>query len=136
MPDPRVRPADGRSRIVMAAGRLVPEKRFDLLVQAFAQVVAVRPDWQLRIYGTGPEYGRLRALVAELELYNHVFLMMEEPRLEARWAGAAIAAGASERTRVPTAPRTRRSGSRGSSDRPVGPAGRAAPPPRSPSPAR
>lgn len=97
VPDPRVRPADGRSRIVMAAGRLVPEKRFDLLVQAFAQVVAVRPDWQLRIYGTGPEYGRLRALVAELELYNHVFLMMEEPRLEARWAAAAIAAGTSDR---------------------------------------
>ncbi|MEU3214957.1 glycosyltransferase [Streptomyces sp. NPDC006971] len=97
VPDPRVRPADGRSRIVMAAGRLVPEKRFDLLVQAFARVVAVRPDWQLRIYGTGPEYGRLRALVAELELYNHVFLMMEEPRLEARWAGAAIAAGTSDR---------------------------------------
>ncbi|MFF4095230.1 glycosyltransferase [Streptomyces sp. NPDC001834] len=97
VPDPRVRPADGRSRIVMAAGRLVPEKRFDLLVQAFAQVVAVRPDWQLRIYGTGPEYGRLRSLVAELELYNHVFLMMEEPRLEARWAAAAIAAGTSDR---------------------------------------
>ncbi|MBW3361887.1 MULTISPECIES: glycosyltransferase [Streptomyces] len=97
VPDPRIAPADGRSRVVMAAGRLVPEKRFDLLVQAFAQVVRARPDWQLRIYGTGPEYGQLRALVAELDLYNHVFLMMEEPRLEARWAAAAIAAGTSDR---------------------------------------
>ncbi|MFF9347772.1 glycosyltransferase [Streptomyces sp. NPDC014734] len=97
VPDPRVRPADERSRIVMAAGKLVPEKRFDLLVQAFAQVAEVRPDWQLRIFGTGPEYGQLRALVAELELYNHVFLMMEEPRLEARWAAAAIAVGSSDR---------------------------------------
>ncbi|MFJ1676371.1 glycosyltransferase [Streptomyces sp. NPDC088251] len=97
VPDPRVRPADGRSRVVVAAGRLVPEKRFDLLIQAFARVVGHHPDWQLRIFGTGPEYGQLRALVAELELYNHVFLMMEEPRLEAQWASAAIAAVTSDR---------------------------------------
>ncbi|MFD4694942.1 glycosyltransferase [Streptomyces sp. NPDC058463] len=97
VPDPTVRPADGRSRTVMAAGRLVPEKRFDLLIQAFAQVAGRHPDWQLRIFGTGPEYGSLRALVAELDLYNHVFLMMEEPRLEAHWAASAIAAGTSDR---------------------------------------
>ncbi|MDX3683760.1 MULTISPECIES: glycosyltransferase [unclassified Streptomyces] len=97
VPEPRVRPADGRSRVVMAAGRLVPEKRFDLLVQAFAQVCAAHPDWQLRIFGTGPEYGALRALVADLDLYNHVFLMMEEPRLEAQWAASAVAAGTSDR---------------------------------------
>ncbi|MFF9688219.1 glycosyltransferase [Streptomyces sp. NPDC014623] len=97
VPDARVRPADGRSRIVMAAGRLVPEKRFDLLIQAFAQVAGRHPDWQLRIFGTGPEYGALRSLVADLDLYNHVFLMMEEPGLEAHWAASAIAAGTSDR---------------------------------------
>jgi glycosyltransferase involved in cell wall biosynthesis len=97
VPDPRVRPADGNSRIVMAAGRLVPEKRFDLLIQAFAQVSESHPDWRLRIFGTGPEYGALRALVADLDLYNHVFLMMEEPRLEAHWAASSIAAGTSDR---------------------------------------
>ncbi|MFI2779407.1 glycosyltransferase [Streptomyces sp. ALB3] len=97
VPDAGVRPADGRSRIVMAAGRLVPEKRFDLLIQAFAQVSGRHPDWQLRIFGTGPEYGSLRALIADLDLYNHVFLMMEEPRLEAHWAASAIAAGTSDR---------------------------------------
>ncbi|WP_328906468.1 glycosyltransferase [Streptomyces sp. NBC_00234] len=97
VPHPRVRPADGHSKVVMAAGRLVPEKRFDLLIQAFARVVGQHPDWSLRIFGTGPEYGQLRALVAELDLYNHVFLMMEEPRLEAHWAASAIAAGSSDR---------------------------------------
>ncbi|MFE3516370.1 glycosyltransferase [Streptomyces sp. NPDC059166] len=97
VPDVRVRPADGRSRTVMAAGRLIPEKRFDLLVQAFAKVSERHPDWRLRIFGTGPEYGALRALVADLDLYNHVFLMMEEPRLEAQWAASAIAAGTSDR---------------------------------------
>ncbi|MFD9840709.1 glycosyltransferase [[Kitasatospora] papulosa] len=97
VPEPRVRPADGRSRVVTAAGRLVPEKRFDLLIQAFAQVCVKHPDWQLRIFGTGPEYGSLRALVADLDLYNHVFLMMEEPRLESQWAASAVAASASDR---------------------------------------
>lgn len=54
-------------------------KRYDLLIEAFAKVVAARPDWRLRIYGagdaTGNEKNALRALIEERGLHNHVHLM-------------------------------------------------------------
>lgn len=64
-----------RRPAIVAAGRLTPQKGFDLLIPAFAQVAQAHPDWQLRIYGSGRQRGRLRALVLEHELYNNVMLM-------------------------------------------------------------
>lgn len=46
-------------RAVVAAGRLVPAKGFDLLVEAFARVAAERPDATLHVLGEGPERGAL-----------------------------------------------------------------------------
>ncbi|HEY0594059.1 MAG TPA: glycosyltransferase family 4 protein [Thermoanaerobaculia bacterium] len=39
---------------VMAAGRFTAEKRFDLLIDAFAGSAAARAGWSLVIYGEGP----------------------------------------------------------------------------------
>ncbi|MFJ6700511.1 glycosyltransferase family 4 protein [Streptomyces sp. NPDC091272] len=89
-------PADGDSKWVVAAGRLTPGKRYDLLVRAFAQVVAVRPDWKLRIYGDGVSAPALRRLVQELRLHNHVFLMGIADPLEAEWPKGSIAAVTSD----------------------------------------
>jgi glycosyltransferase involved in cell wall biosynthesis len=92
VPAPGVTPADGSSKWVVAAGRLAPAKRYDLLVRAFAKVVAERPDWRLRIYGGGRERPGLRALIDELGLYNHVFLMGPIHPIEPEWAKGSIAA--------------------------------------------
>ena len=97
VPEPRVQPSDSRSRIVVAAGRLVPLKRYDLLIRAFAKVVAEHPDWQLRIYGGGDENARLRELVLESGLHNHVLLMGSYFPLEAEWAKGAISASAADK---------------------------------------
>ncbi|RKN06469.1 glycosyltransferase family 4 protein [Streptomyces radicis] len=92
VPEPRLAPADGEGRIVIAAGRLVRSKRHDVLIRAFARVVAERPDWRLRIYGKGDEHDRLRALIEELGLYNHVHLMGAYSPIEAEWVKGSIAA--------------------------------------------
>ncbi|MFE4668232.1 glycosyltransferase family 4 protein [Streptomyces sp. NPDC056716] len=95
VPDPSLPPSDGTAPVVAAAGRLVPVKRYDLLIEAFAAVAAEHPHWQLRIYGKGDEHDRLRRLIEELGLYNNVFLMGVAIPMEAEWAKASIAAATS-----------------------------------------
>ncbi|SPF05005.1 glycosyltransferase family 4 protein [Streptomyces sp. MA5143a] len=90
-PRPRAEPSDLRAPLVVAAGRLVPVKRYDLLVEAFAKVVAERPEWRLRIHGQGPERANLRAAVAAHGLNDHVFLMGPHTTLETEWAKASVA---------------------------------------------
>ncbi|GAA2066168.1 hypothetical protein GCM10009801_12270 [Streptomyces albiaxialis] len=92
VPAPVVAPSDGGNKWVIAAGRLAPAKRYDVLIRAFAEVVRERPDWGLRIYGHGREQHRLRALVDELGLYNHVFLMGPANPIEAEWVKGAVCA--------------------------------------------
>ncbi|MEV6596624.1 glycosyltransferase [Actinoplanes sp. NPDC051346] len=97
VPAPAVPRSHGRDKIVVAAGRLIPSKRYDLLIQAFATVAAERPDWQLRIYGQGKLRNNLRALVAELGLQGNVLMMGPYTPIETEWAKGAIAAVPSDR---------------------------------------
>lgn len=96
VPDPRLPAADGTGRIVIAAGRLVRVKRYDLMIDAFSRVVAEYPDWQLRIYGTGAERDRLRARIEALGLWNNVFLMGATAPMEAEWVKGSIGASAAD----------------------------------------
>ncbi|WP_052848553.1 glycosyltransferase [Streptomyces avicenniae] len=90
-----VGPASGASRTIVAAGRLIPVGRHELLVDAFATLAPRRPDWSLRIYGEGRLAGRLRQRIDDLGLYNRVRLMGALPpmeRMETEWIKGAIAA--------------------------------------------
>ena len=89
-PRPKAERSDVQAPLVVAAGRLMPVKRYDLLIEAFAKVVAVRPEWRLRIYGQGPERATLRAAVDAHRLNDHVFLMGPHPRMETEWAKASV----------------------------------------------
>lgn len=60
-----------RGVIIGAAGRLVPEKGFDLLLAAVSKL---KGSWRLHIAGTGPEKARLHAQIKQLGLENQVFL--------------------------------------------------------------
>jgi glycosyltransferase involved in cell wall biosynthesis len=82
--------ATGDAKVIIAAGRLNAQKGFDLLVPAFARVAKTHPDWQLRIYGRGPERPALQQLIVEHELYNNAFLMGPTRRLGTAMAGASV----------------------------------------------
>ncbi|MGI5413432.1 glycosyltransferase family 4 protein [Streptomyces chartreusis] len=94
VPDPVLPAADGTAKVIVAAGRLVPVKRYDLLIEAFAPVAAAHPDWRLRIYGKGEEQARLRQLIEDLGLSDHAFLMGAAAPMEAEWVKGSIGATA------------------------------------------
>jgi glycosyltransferase involved in cell wall biosynthesis len=66
--------ADLDSRTVLAAGRFVYQKGFDMLIEAFAVVHAAHPDWRLRICGRGELDAPIRQSVAEHGLEDVVEL--------------------------------------------------------------
>jgi glycosyltransferase involved in cell wall biosynthesis len=68
-------PSDVSQPIVVAAGRLAPQKGFDLLIAAFAQVARAEPGWRLRICGGGPERAELRRLIVEHDASDHIQLL-------------------------------------------------------------
>ncbi|MFF7394066.1 glycosyltransferase family 4 protein [Streptomyces scabiei] len=84
------------SRVIVAAGRLIPIKRYDRLVNAFAKVAADHPGWTLRIYGRGPQKENLRELIDRLGLHDRAFLMGAVSPIETEWAKGAVAAVSSD----------------------------------------
>ncbi|MDT0305848.1 glycosyltransferase family 4 protein [Streptomyces sp. DSM 44917] len=86
----RQKPSTCASHIAVAAGRLRPQKGFDLLIPAFGEAVAEFPDWQLRIFGAGDRHRQLRRLIDRHHLYNHVFLMGGTGRLDEEMAKASM----------------------------------------------
>lgn len=59
-------------RAIGAVGRLEPQKRFDLLVEAFADVRRTRPDIRLMVAGDGSQREALAGVTARLGLGDHV----------------------------------------------------------------
>lgn len=59
---------------LLAVGRLSPEKGFDLLVDAFAEVAERHPDWRLLILGEGPLRANLERRIAGHGLAGRIAL--------------------------------------------------------------
>ncbi|MHC4884880.1 MAG: glycosyltransferase [Planctomycetota bacterium] len=60
---------------ILSAGRLVPKKGMDTLLQAVALLEPDVPGLQLRIAGDGPQRGRIEELIRQLRLTNQVRLL-------------------------------------------------------------
>lgn len=60
---------------LLAVGRLVEQKGFDLLIDAFARLVPAFPAWDLVIVGEGGARASLQAQAARLGLQGRVFLV-------------------------------------------------------------
>ena len=65
-----------------AMGRLSAEKGFDILIEAFDQLLAAGVDAELRIAGEGGERARLEALIARLQRQDRIRLLgyLPDPR--------------------------------------------------------
>ena len=62
------------SLVVLAAGRLSPEKGFDVLLEAAPAVMQQSPDARFILFGEGAERAKLEARVAELGLRGKFIL--------------------------------------------------------------
>lgn len=71
--DPVVEPPERNGRLrLLAVGRLHPQKGFDLLVQAFAEIAPYLPLWDLVILGEGDERTTLQERIDQLGLTERV----------------------------------------------------------------
>jgi glycosyltransferase involved in cell wall biosynthesis len=68
-------PAQLTAPRILAAGRLTPQKGFDMLIPAFAQVVAEHPEWTLQICGSGSRKRSLERRIAKFGLEDSVELV-------------------------------------------------------------
>lgn len=61
-------------KVLLAVGRLVHQKGYDILLAAFSHIAPKYPDWSLIVLGEGELRNKLDSLVIELGLQNRVLL--------------------------------------------------------------
>jgi len=61
-------------KLLLGAGRLDPQKGFDLLIDQFARLAECQPEWDLAIVGEGPERNRLQSMIDKSGMRRRIFL--------------------------------------------------------------
>ncbi len=70
----QIRREPGEHRRIVAVGRLVPIKGFDMLIEAFARIAARFPAWKVFIWGEGSEHESLKTLCGQLGVAEQILL--------------------------------------------------------------
>lgn len=66
--------AEGRRMRLVSVGRLVPEKQVERMIRAFSDLSSKFDNWDLHIFGDGPERPMLESEIARTGLQHRVFL--------------------------------------------------------------
>lgn len=69
-----IRAPQGDRKKLLSLGRLSAEKQVDRVISAFASVCEDHPEWDLHVYGDGPQSDALSQLVESSGLRGRVFL--------------------------------------------------------------
>ncbi len=83
-------PAPLTEPVVIAAGRLSKQKGFERLVEAWIPLAASHPQWQLRIYGDGPQHKVLAEAVAAAGVGDRILLAGVTREFERELAAASV----------------------------------------------
>lgn len=97
-PDPI---AAAQPPVMVAMGRLVPQKGFDMLIDAFAPVARRHPEWSLEIWGEGPDRAKLESRRDALRLTDRIRLPGTTPEPHAALGRAGIFVMSSRREGFP-----------------------------------
>ena len=65
-------PNEQRDKVIVTAGRLVPQKNHEMLIKAFGKIADRFPQYKLIIYGAGELKEKLQLLTKELGISNRV----------------------------------------------------------------
>lgn len=60
--------------VILGMGRLSWEKQHHLLIEAFALLAEDFPEWQVHLWGKGPEQGRLSAQIKRFDMGERILL--------------------------------------------------------------
>lgn len=75
---------------VIASGRYVSQKGFDLLIEAWHIVTQQHPSWKLYIYGDGSLRSTLQQRIDELKMNETCFLEHTVPNIEDKYSKSSI----------------------------------------------
>lgn len=73
---------------LLAVGRLVYQKGFDMLLPVWKEVIASYPEWQLEIVGDGEDGSMLKALADQLGITNNVIFFGQSNNIQDRYLNA------------------------------------------------
>lgn len=93
---PRLLKRAARGPLVISVGRLATVKRHELLIDAWARIGAEFPDWELRIFGTGPLEAQLEARIERHGLGGKVRLMGHTQHIMKQYLAASLLAHPAE----------------------------------------
>lgn len=63
-----------KTKVIISVGRLTEQKNFPLLINSFTEFRKSFPNYELRIYGEGPEKDNLSKLICNNKQENYIFL--------------------------------------------------------------
>ena len=82
--------SDNPEKTIVTAGRLVPQKNHELLIRSFAELSDAFPDYNLVIWGEGPDRRKLETLVNELQIGKRVSLPGITSEVQKKYASSSL----------------------------------------------